>query len=399
MKEELYSYMDTLYPQLMDRAEAIFARPELRFEERFACATWIDWLHGRGWQTETGVGGLETAFRALYQKGEGGPSIGLLVEYDALPMGHGCGHHLQGAVLLAAAEAIRHSDISGPYRLVIYGTPGEEGGQGKDIMAKNGCFRDIDVALMTHGAANTTVDVKSLSNIRLEAHFRGVAAHESLMPEAARSGLDALVLAMQGLEFLRGHVRPEVRLSSTILSCPGMPGYTGGPDAVGAFSVRTYQPEDEPELERRLRDILQGAALMSGTAVHITKTRHLKGKLPSLSLNQIIMDNVKALDAPRQLAFRERTGSTDFSEVTHLVPGAVSRFPLVPEGATSHSQAFLDCGTGEPARDTVAIGAQIMAATIYDLLTEPHLLQEVRREFETRRDQYTQLVSEIGHPI
>ena len=78
-------------------------RCELGAMERLTAA-----LETEGFAVEKGVGGLPTAFRAVWQNGEGGPSVGLLCEYDALrEMGHGCGHHMQGPAVLLAAFAVK----------------------------------------------------------------------------------------------------------------------------------------------------------------------------------------------------------------------------------------------------------------------------------------------------
>ena len=117
---------------------------------------------------------MPTAFRAVYEQGTGGPSIGLLTEYDALAgIGHACGHHLQGPCILAAANAVLRAGIEKPFKLVVYGTPAEETLGGKINMVQEGYFRDIDVALMMHGSPTTTCDVKSMANYSLDVTFFG----------------------------------------------------------------------------------------------------------------------------------------------------------------------------------------------------------------------------------
>lgn len=82
------------------------------------------------------------------ENGEGGPNLGLLCEYDALPgMGHGCGHQMQGPAILGAALAVQQAAGDRPFTLTVYGTPGEENISGKYIMIRNGCtFEELDVA-------------------------------------------------------------------------------------------------------------------------------------------------------------------------------------------------------------------------------------------------------------
>ena len=109
------------------------------------------------------------------------------------------------------------------------------------------------------------------------------------------------------------------------------------------------------------------------------------GKLPNIALNQLIMKHAEALDAPQRLAYRTRTGSTDFAYVTQMMPAAVSRFAFVPEGSTSHSQVFLDYGKSQRAHDGIRMSAKILALTAADLITKPDVLEEIQREFRERR--------------
>ena len=384
MNQELLLHIKTLMPEMWDMADKIFDHPELGFHEVYASELLCNWLKAHGWVVEKGAGGLSTAFRSVWQSGEGGPSIGLLAEYDALPMGHACGHHMQGPILLAVAQALRET-VKVPCRIVYYGTPAEEGPQGKKIMLQNGCFHDIDIALMTHAAPNTTVDIKSLAGAKFRAIFHGIAAHASLTPEKVRSALDAMVLTFQGVQFLHSHVKEDVKFFCSVNECSGTPNNTDSTVASAVISLRTYESEDIPELTQRLEAVVRGAAMMTGTTVEFEKLSDTVGKLPSLTLNRVIMEKAAELNAPQRLADRTRTGSTDFAYVTQIVPAAVSRFAFVPEGTTSHSQAFLDAGKSEAAHQGMMISADILALTALDFIEKPELLKEAQDEFRKRR--------------
>lgn len=384
-REALLRFIDENAPGLCLIADDIFDHPEMGFEEKYACLRLTDWLEKNGWQVDRGAGNLETAFRAEYVSGNGKPVIGLLCEYDALKMGHACGHHMQGPIMLLVAQALRACLKDQDYTLVVYGTPAEEGPQGKKRMIEAGCFRELDVALMTHGAPNTTVDIKSLAGARFQVTYKGVAAHASLTPELTRSALDAVVLAFQGIQFLRGHVKEDVKFFTSVNECTGTPNNADETIARATVSLRTYQGEDIPQLEERLRKVLEGAAMMTETAVTIEKVQSTAGKLPNIALNQLIMKHAEALDAPQRLAYRTRTGSTDFAYVTQMMPAAVSRFAFVPEGSTSHSQVFLDYGKSQRAHDGIRMSAKILALTAADLITKPDVLEEIQREFRERR--------------
>lgn len=195
---------------LIAMADQIHGYKEISYQEYRSAKLIETYLEQNGFQVETGVGGLPTAFRAVYEQGEKGPSIGLLCEYDALAgLGHGCAHHLQAPAILGAACAVKECLKDFPYRLVVYGTPGEETSGGKITMVKNGCFQDIDVALMVHGGDHTQVDVKSMALVTAHVAFHGVAAHAAIAPDKGRSALDAMILMFNGIEFLREHIKED----------------------------------------------------------------------------------------------------------------------------------------------------------------------------------------------
>ena len=158
-KKFLFEAIDAQRAELCSMADQIFDNPEYEGEEVFASGLLTDYLIANGFDVQMGVGGFKTAFRATYSHGEGGPVIGILCEYDALRnLGHGCGHHMQGPGCLGAAVALKNLDTDKSFQLVVYGTPAEETFGSKVQMIQNGCFKELDVALMMHGGPNTCTE-------------------------------------------------------------------------------------------------------------------------------------------------------------------------------------------------------------------------------------------------
>ena len=383
LEQQIDQCVQALMPELSGISDAIFDRPEEGLKEYFALAQLTDWLEARGYQVERGVAGVETAFRAVWRNGTGGPNIGLLCEYDALPgLGHACGHHMQGPCILAAAQAMREVLGNTPYTLTIYGTPAEESVSGKIMMIQNGCtFEELDVALMMHAGSQTQVDVKSMANTKFEVTFHGVSAHAAIRPENGRSALDALLLAFQGLEFLREHVREDTRIHYTMLHCGGTPANVVPASAAGSFYVRSYSRSYLNTVLPRFRRVMEGAAMMTETQVEIREIKSVDNKIPSLKLNHLVMDMAKQVGAPALAPAREKTGSTDFGNVMHRVPGPCIRVAFVDPGITAHSQAFLDAGKTQRAHEALAYGARILARTGVRLVKDPQLLREIQEEF------------------
>ena len=90
-------------------SDKIWDYAELKFAEHKSAAAMIEVLKAEGFEVETGIGEIETAYKATF--GHGKPVIGILGEFDALSgmsqkpdvaekvelegtnNGHGCGHH------------------------------------------------------------------------------------------------------------------------------------------------------------------------------------------------------------------------------------------------------------------------------------------------------------------
>lgn len=392
MKEKLYQYIDQVKDELIVMSDQIYDRPELMFKEEFAADLLCRRLEKEGFNVQRGLGTLPTAFKATFSHGEGGPTIGLLAEYDALPMGHGCGHQMQGPAILGAAEALKHALQGKPYTLVVYGTPGEEGGAGKRIMLDDGFIHELDVALMMHGGPATQVDVKSMAMKSIEVIFKGKSAHAALKPEQGRSALDALLLTFQGLEYMREHVKEDTRIHYTVVDAGG-PANVVPAHAKGSFYLRSYNSTYLETIWERFKKVVEGASLMTETSYEILNSplMNRESKVPVHSLNELIMDNAKSIGAPNIKGAREKTGSTDFGDVTYVLPGSCLRIAFVPDGTASHSQEYLDAGKTKAAHDAIIYSAKILAATAYDLIENPEALKAVQDEFRTTLEKMKQV--------
>ena len=382
-KETLFSYVDDLRPDLTDMADRIFDNPEYDGKEYDAQELLTAALEAHGFAVERGVGGYETSFRAEYAVGEGGPTIGLLCEYDALVgLGHGCGHHMQGPAILGAAFAVQRAlaDPAQPYKLVVYGTPAEETQGAKASMIKNGCFHELDVALMMHGSPTTCTDVRCLADQTFKVHFHGHRAHAALAPDQGRSAFDALLVAFNGIEFLREHVSDDTRMHYTVSALPG-PSNVVPAEAEGVFSLRSFSKENLEGVVARFKDIIKGAALIAGVDYDIELKHDFYNKIPVLKLNELLMKNAELAGAPRLSAPREKTGSTDFGNVMYEIPGSCIRVAFVPVGTSSHSQEFVDAGKSDDAHNAVIYGAKTLAGAACDLICDPALMQAVKDEF------------------
>ena len=383
-REEVSRFIDGILDSLKQMSDQIFDYAELSGEEYQSSALLEDFLESHGFAVERGIAGLPTAFRAVYQQGEGGPSFGLLAEYDALSMGHGCGHHMQGPAIAGAALCIRELAGSRPCRVVVYGTPAEEAIGGKIIMQEKGCFQDIDVALMMHASPTTCVDVKCMALEDFRVTFRGVSAHAAIAPDKGRSALDAALLSFQGIEFMREHVPEDTRMHYTILDAGG-PANVVPEKATAEYTLRSYSTDTLKGITSRFYDVIKGAALMAGVQYDMERDNPFMAKIPCRQLNDLVMKYAAAFEAPRLSPPREKTGSTDFGNVMYFVPGTCIRIAFAKETSAAHSQDFLEDGKTENARRAIGLSAKILAAACLELLEDPAQLTRIQEEFDANK--------------
>ena len=212
---------------------------------------------------EVGTIGLETSFRA--QVGTGGPLVAILAEYDALHgIGHGCGHNIICAAgvgaFLAASSLVEM--FEGTVQLI--GTPAEEGGSGKEPIARAGGFAGVDCAMMVHPAGSGTATASFLGMRQVDVSWRGLEAHASAVPFMGRNALDACVTAYNLVGQLRQHMLPEDRVHGVITDGGDKPNII--PDhAAASYYVGSGHVETLVELSERLDAIFTAAATASGT--------------------------------------------------------------------------------------------------------------------------------------
>lgn len=389
LKKLLGEVIEMHRAELCKMADLIYDFAEKSAEEYKSMELLTDYLQNEGFTVERGIA-LDTAFRATWDNcraavdDEGkntAPVLGILVEYDALEdIGHACGHHMQGPAGIGAAIAIKDVMKDYPFKLVIYGTPAEETLGGKIIMLDAGYMKELDLALMSHGSPNTSVDEKCMALENFVVTFHGVKSHAAISPDKGRSALDAALLSFHAIEMLREHVKDDTRMHYTIRNAGGPPNVV--PDmTVAEYTLRSYSTSYLNTVVERFYNILKGAALMTDTTYDIQRDLPFKSKIVCYSVNDLLMKNAAYEKAPSIAAPRKKTGSTDFGNVLYEIPGSCIRIAFTKPDAQPHSQEYLEAGKTDKAHDAICYAAKIMADTFCDVITTPGLLTQIKEEF------------------
>lgn len=418
--------------------QAIWKLAEVGLEERESSALLIAKLRDAGFELETGLAGMPTAFVASY--GEGKPVIGILAEYDALPgmsqkvgplreavsdgqPGHACGHSGLGTGALGAALAVKAAmekhQLPGTIRL--YGTPAEETVIGKVYMTLAGVFDDLDVCLHWHPAdKNEAWAGSSKALVSAKFTFEGTPSHASVSPFSGRSALDAVELMNVGANFMREHIKEDARLHYVIVNGGGAPNVVP-PEATVWYFCRADKHEDVEYNFRWLQDIAAAAAQMTRTKMSMKIDTDCHEIIVNNPLSQLITSNLERIGPPEfnedELTFARRLqeplvaqfgsqfalaidnrvhrvlanpetgkGSTDVGDISWRVPTGGLRTACFPSESPGHSwQNVASIGSTIGEKGTL-YAAKALAVTAIQLLEGPDAIAAARADWQQRME-------------
>jgi amidohydrolase len=382
LKDRVCAEVDRLAGVLVDASREIHAHPELGFAERRAHDLLTGILDGEGLAPERGAYGLETAFVA--RTGSDGPEIAVLCEYDALPgIGHACGHNIIGTAGLGAglAAAAVAADAGG--RLAVYGTPSEESGGGKQLMADEGAFAGVDAAMMIHPAGEDLTGMRALAVQQVFADYEGLAAHAAAAPHAGRNALDAAVLGYVNLAALRQHIRPSERIHGIFTKAGDRPNIVPA-EAQAHWYIRSDDTTTLAELQPRVLAALQAGADATGCTL---STRLVYPPYADVVHNEPMSDLYVANAARLGRTVRDHRrvpgviGSTDMGNVSHIVPSIHPMIAVSPPHVPIHTTEFARWAGSDDGDRAVLDGAKALAMTVVDLWANGSALDLARDAF------------------
>ncbi|MCU9814929.1 M20 family metallopeptidase [Paraclostridium sp. AKS73] len=325
-------------------------------------------LQEHDFEIETEFLGIKTAFRATYDSKKEGPTIGYLCEYDALPeIGHGCGHNMIGAMSAGAGVILSKvlDDIGG--KIIVYGTPAEETNGAKVVFAEQGVFDELDVAMMVHPSDKTIESGTSMALYPLQFTYTGKTAHAASCPQDGINALNSVIQLFNGIDALRQHVTPDVRIHG-IITNGGVAANIVPDKAIAQFYFRASKKEILDDVLVKVKNIAKGAALMTGSKLEITRYELPNDNLKTnKSLSEAFSKNLRALGI-KDIYEAKDTGSSDIGNVSHKTPTIHPYIGISNCSVTGHSVNMADATTTPFAHERLLIGTLALAYTGYDVL-------------------------------
>ena len=380
-KEEINKLRDLL----IEISHEIHAHPELGHQEHHAASYLAEILEKEGFAVERATAGLPTAFIAEFSAGTGA-DIGFLAEYDALPgLGHACGHNLIAASTLGAGIAIKRLLEAGELQgtVKVYGTPAEEGGGGKVTMVEAGLFDGLAAAISMHaGSGTNSVGGSSNAVLPLTFKFKGQPAHAAASPHKGVNALDAVIATFNGINALRQHVTPDVRIHG-IITKGGAAANIVPDDCEASFLVRAVSKDGLAEVVEKVKNCAHAGALATGSRLEIVEALQYDDILVCAPLVDMMKANMEDVG----LAVEDQTGSsmpasTDLGNVSYAVPTIAGSFAIAPEGMALHTTEFCDASASAEADRATLDAAKAMAMTGLDVMISDEAAADVRQAFK-----------------
>jgi amidohydrolase len=382
-RSAILNRIDDLADELVTVSRSIHAHPELAFEEHHAAGLLSDTLEDHGLSVKRGVYTLDTAFETQLATRGDGPNAAILAEYDALPgIGHACGHNLIATAALGATLGLQAVASELPGTLTLLGTPAEERGGGKELMARAGAFDTVSAAMMIHPAGVNLTSMPCICVAEVEVIYHGRSAHASAMPHRGINALDGLLLAYQAISNLRQHIRDNERIHGIVTEGGQAPNIV--PDrAVGNFYVRAADEKKLAALKPRVQACFEAGAKGSGAEVEV---RWANVDYLDLNTNWPLAECFEkhGESIGREFLHPDAlggAGSTDMGNVSYRVPSIHPMLASAPANVVIHHPDFAQWAGSEMGDAAALDGAKILALTAAEYLRSKDLQQQVEQSF------------------
>ena len=377
MKKKIYNEGQLIRQRLCEMSDYIYNNPELGNEEYKAVEALTTFLKEHNFKIESPIADMDTAFKATFDSGKPGMTIGYLCEYDALPkIGHGCGHNMIGVMSAGAGVALSKvlHEIGG--KVIVYGTPAEETNGGKVILAEAGVFDELDAAMIVHPDGETRASGSSSALYPIRFIYKGKTAHAASCPEKGINALNSVIQLFNGIDALRQHVTPDVRMHG-IITKGGVAANIVPDEAIADFYFRASTKERVTEVVEKVKKIAEGAALMTGATLEMERYELPYDDLnTNEALSEMFNNNLRELGITDIKEAKATGGSSDIGNVSYVAPTIHPYIGITDCPMVGHSVEMAKATTTSKAHDRLLIAALAMAYTGHDVIVRNESLKK-----------------------
>lgn len=380
VNDKIRKRVTELNSELLDLSHWIHAHPETAWQEFESSAKVTNILRDHGFDVVEQVSGLPTAFRAEF--GSGDFSIALCAEYDALPgLGHACGHNIIASSSVGAALALASVADELKIKVVVLGTPAEEGGGGKIVMLERGAFDGIDIAALVHPGPVDVSFAEPFAVRHIAVKYSGKASHAAAYPEQGINAADAFTVAQVAIGLLRQQLPSTVRVHGVMTR--------GGeaPNAIpeiteGRWYIRATSTKLMEETFDRVAKCFEAGALATGCSLEIHDESAPYSEFTNHpNLNDIYKSNAEAIgrvfddNDPR---IKMNRASTDLGNISKVIASIHPYIGVNSGAAVNHQREFAAACITKDADQAVTDAATAMAMTLAQIAADPALREYVK---------------------
>lgn len=384
MKDEIRQEILSERENMLFIRDSLYMYSEIGLEEYKSSNLLAELLERKSFKVIKPFAQLETGFLAEYDSNKPGLHIGLIMEYDALPViGHACGHNLISAISFGAACGIKLYLENTGGKLSIFGTPDEEGTNGKISFVNKGAFNDVDFVMMCHPFPIPQESGKTLGLAAIKFEFVGKAMHVAENVEYCQNALDACVLAYLAVNNMKQYL-PHANIYGIIDN--------GGlrPNIIPDYASLKYyvRAENKNKLQEYVERVTKCVISAASSCDVTVKTKEFEDRVEPLRTNQALMGifkkNYEKLTNRAMEMQNVFLCSTDIGNVSNVVP---TIHPFIAIGNNEklllHTTEFREAIMTKETEEEMVLSALALAATSYDISKNNNYIIKIKSEFKS----------------
>lgn len=382
LKKALSQKVEEKLPELIVLNDDLADHPELSAEEYRSSKKIAELLEQNGFKVELPFAGLDTAFRGISGANNHKYKVAIMAEYDALPgIGHACGHCVSGSISVLAAIALAPLQDELNCDIHILGTPNEEADGAKCTMIKEGVFDEYDMAMMIHLYDQNLLYCKLLGLHSYLYTFHGKAAHASAAPWEGINALNGAQLMCHGIDMLRQHVTPDVRMHGVYRNGGKAPNIVPEEASV-EFYYRALDKEYLNDLIKKADNCAEGAAIATGTTWDKVATAQAYDNLRNndfgISILKEVYDELGIeINGDHDKIF----GSSDAGNVSFVCPTFHPTLQLVDRGVAIHTREFEQAVKTPRAHEAIKQGAMVIGLQVMKIFSDEENIRRMKEDF------------------
>ena len=382
LKEKIFERIDANWAELIALNDDLADHPEISGQEFETSRKIVELLKKKGFATEYPFAGIETAFKAVYGPNNHKYKVAILTEYDALPdIGHACGHCVSGSISVLAGIAMAELQDELNADIHVIGTPIEEADGAKVQMTDDGVFNDYDMAIMIHLYDQNLLYCILNGLMSYQYNFHGKAAHASAAPWEVKNAINAAQLMFHGIDMLRHHVTPDVRMHGIYKEAGVAPNIVPEEASVH-FYMRAVDKPYLQEVHRMVDDCARGAAIMTQTTWDTFKVDAtydcMKNNPAGISVMKEVYEELGIdINGDHDKLF----GSSDIGNVSFACPAFHPTLQIVDRGVAIHTREFADAVKTQRAHDAIKLGAEVISLHITKTFMDEDKIKAMKEDF------------------